>query len=501
MQSTTHGVTDVRPPEFSRAERARVLAMTAAGSVVIGYAAVAAVLALVASTATHASFSTTGVLTAAAPAWLVAHHVPLRFDGGQLGVLPLLPTALLMLLAARAAAGAADRLGLYEPLQARSVVLSIASAHAVVGGTIALLMGDGPVRATPAVAFFGCAAVSGVAATIGVAHRCGLIEVVVDRIDPVARRGLRAGVMVLFALGGLGSLLLMFGLVLSWSTASALFADAGPTFGVGIGVWLLCLGYLPNAVIGALSYLVGAGFSIGDVVMTPMRFAGGPVPAVPLLAALPERELSFMPALLVLPLALGVGVGWYCRKISDTPSTRVRAVLVAAVTVGVGALVLAATAGGNLGGGVFNPVTVPAGLLAVMVVGWIVVPGAAVTWFAGVRPKREPRPEQPEFFDADEDEAEAEYDEEGLDEYEDEAADGDEEDDDYDEDDAEAEYDDLEYDDDLEDDDEDLEDLEDEAEYDSESADDLGETADEDGAEDGGPDDGQAEPDLKGKAE
>ncbi len=428
LQPSTHGGTDVRPPEFSRAERVRVLVMTAAGSVVIGYAVVAALLALIAATATNAAFSTTGVLTAAAPGWLVAHHVPLRFEGAaQLGVLPLLPTALLMLLAGRAAAGAADRLGLYEPLQARGVVFCIAGAHAITGGTIALLMEDGPVRATPAVAFFGCAAVSGVAATIGVAQRCGLVEVLIDRVDPIARRGLRAALLALFVLGGLGALLVALGLAFSWSTTNGLFAGADSTFGVGLGMFLLCLGYLPNAIIAAMSYVVGSGFSIGQVTMTPMRFTGGDVPAVPLLAALPEQQLGFLPGLLLLPLLLGGLVGWYCRKVSDRPSTRLRAVLVAGVTVAVVSLVLAATAGGNLGDGVFNPVTVPAGLFAVLVLGWLVLPGSFVAWFAGPRPKRVPAAQAPavEQIPAEE---EAEYAEE---EYEDEDYDAEDEYEDY----------------------------------------------------------------------
>ena len=257
QRDVTREVNTVRPPEFSRAERTRVLIAAAIGSVVVGYAAVAAVLALVSATATYADFSLDGVLTAAAPAWLAAHHVPLRFDAGQLGVLPLLPTALLMLLVGRTAAGTADRLGLYEPLQARSVVLSIAGAHAVVGGTIALLMGDeGIVRATPAVAFFGCAAVSGVAATFGVARRCGLVEMAFDKLDPVAFQGLRSGFMALFALISAGALVLAAGLAASWPTTSDAFVQAGPSIGVGLGVWLLCLGYLPNAVIAGLSYVV-----------------------------------------------------------------------------------------------------------------------------------------------------------------------------------------------------------------------------------------------------
>jgi len=512
LQPSTHGGTDVRPPVFSRSERVRVLVMTAAGSVVIGYAAVAALLALIAATATNAAFSTTGVLTAAAPGWLVAHHVPLRFEGSaQLGVLPLLPTALLMLLAGRAAAGAADRLGLYEPLQARGVVFCIAGAHAITGGTIALLMGDGPVRATPAVAFFGCAAVSGVAATIGVAQRCGLVEVLIDRVDPVARRGMRAGLLALFVLGGLGSLLVALGLAFSWSTTSNLFAGADSTFGVGLGLFLLCLGYLPNAVVGALSYVVGSGFSIGAVSMTPTRFTGGPVPAVPLLAALPEHQVGFLPGLLLLPLLLGGLVGWYCRKVSDRPSTRLRAVFVAGVTVAVVSLVLAAIAGGNLGAGVFNPVTVPAGLLAVLVLGWIVLPGSFVAWFAGPRPKRVAPAAAPaiEQIPVEEEEAEADYDAE--DEYED---------DDYEDVDEELALEDElaeefeEYDDDPEDDEpEEDQPEEDQPEDDDELAEDLAELEDaEDELEEAEgeaeitvdeepEDDGSPEPPLTGKAD
>jgi hypothetical protein len=391
LQSTPHGVTDsVRPPEFSRAERTRVLVMAAGGSVVVSYAAVAALLALIAATATHAAFSTAGVLTAAAPAWLTGHHVPLRFSSGQLAVLPLLPTALLMLLIAKTAASTADRLGLFEPLQARSVVFSITGAHAVVGGTIALLMGEGPVRATPAVAFFGCAAVSGVAATLGVARRCGLVEVVLERLDPVARRGLRTAITAMFALTAAGAMVLVLGLLVSWSTASALFGQAGPSFGDGLGMWLLCLGYLPNAVVGGLSFAAGSGVSIGATSISPTHFVGGPIPAVPLLAALPERQGSLLPIVFVLPLVIGLGAGWCCSDVADRPAARVRAVVVTAVASATGCLVLAATAGGRFADGPFNPVTMPAGLLAVLVLGWIAVPGALVAWFAGPRPKRAP---------------------------------------------------------------------------------------------------------------
>ena len=493
QQTTSHGVvTDsVRPPEFSRAERVRVLTMTAAGSVVIGYAGVAALLALISSTAAHASFSTTGVLTAAAPGWLVAHHVPLRFDGGQLGLLPLLPTALVMLLVYRAAAGAADRLGLFEPLQARSVVFGIAGAHAVVGSLIAFLMGDeGPVRATPAVAFFGCAVVSGVAAVAGVAQRCGLVEVVFERIDPVARRGLRAGALALFALATAGALVLVLGLVFSWSTTAVLFDQTGGTIGTGLGIWLLCLAYLPNAVVGALSYVVGSGFSIGSVVVGPLEFTGGPVPAVPLLAALPEEQAAYLPLVLVLPGVIGVLVGFSLRDAAETPRARVRSVLVAAVTAGVGTLVLAAVAGGALGGGAFNPVTIPAGLLAVLTFGWVTVPGAVVAWFSGPRPPRVVEPVAEELPEESEDSDEDDYEDEDV-EYDEEAEELEEEFEEED-DEEEDEDEDDEFDHDLDE----YDDLEEELVEDTDTDTDT----DTDSDEDPGPDDSDdVDPDLADK--
>jgi hypothetical protein len=104
--------------------------------------------------------------------------------------------------------------------------------------------------------------------------------------------------------------------------------------------------------------------------------------------------------------AIGVFVGWTCRKVSDRPASRFRAVLVAAITAAVGSLVLAATAGGRLAGGAFDPVTVPAGLLALLVALWVLVPGVLVAWLAGTRAKAVAAADDAEFvepdFDADE---------------------------------------------------------------------------------------------------
>jgi hypothetical protein len=85
---------------------------------------------------------------------------------------------------------------------------------------------------------------------------------------------------------------------------------------------------------------------------------------------------------MVLPVTAGALAGWRCRGLSG-PAARLRAVGVAAVLAGVGWLVLAALAGGALAGGPFDPVTVPAGSLAVAVALFVGVPGAVTVLVAG----------------------------------------------------------------------------------------------------------------------
>src|SRR5256885_10656560 len=82
-------VADAEPDEWDPVPavvRVRVLAMAVAGPLITGYAAVAAVLALVTAVASRAHFTTAGVFAAAAPGWLAAHQVPIRIEAHELGV-------------------------------------------------------------------------------------------------------------------------------------------------------------------------------------------------------------------------------------------------------------------------------------------------------------------------------------------------------------------------------------------------------------------------------
>ncbi|PPK69649.1 DUF6350 family protein [Actinokineospora auranticolor] len=383
---------DEEPVPVTAGLRVKVLAVAAVGPLLTGYAAVAAVLALVTATAARSSFTTGGVLASAVPGWLAAYQVPVRIEGHELGVLPLLSTVLVAVLVWRTAAGAAERLEVETPREAAQVVLSVVGAHAAVGLTLGLLC-TGRVVVDPLAGLYYPALVAGLAAVVGVLPQSGVWSLVTARVDPLALRGLSAGLLAVVAMVATGAFVLTLSLVLSGGTVTRLFAAEGP--GGGLGMLLLSAGYLPNAVIAAAGFAAGPGFALGPVVVSPVDFAGGAVPPLPLLGALPETAAPWWVLLFAFPGAVGTLVGWLLRECAEEPRDRLRAVAVAAVAAGMVFAVLAGCAGGALAGGPFDPLDLRAPWLSLALVAWIAAPGGVVAWLMGPRPL--PEVELPEF--------------------------------------------------------------------------------------------------------
>ena len=377
---------DATTDDVSTFTRLRILTFAALGSIVTGYAAIAALLALVVAIAPLALFSTSGVVVAALPAWLAAHQVPIAISGLELGMLPLLPTLVLMLITARAAAGAAVRLRLSGPGEAGQAVGAIAVAHGVCGLAIALAVSHHDASVDPLAALYYPALIAALAAAIGVLRPCGLWDALAERADAVALHGLRAGLVAVVLLLAAGGALLTFGLLTSVPTARELFAAGAPGFGSGLGMLLLSVGYVPNAVVASVGFLAGPGFSMGIVTVSPLSFSGGPVPGLPLLAALPEEPAAWWPVLCALPAGIGVFVGRRLRHVAEEPLARVRAAAVAGGVVALVFVVLAGSAGGRVGMGPFDPVSLRAAAVSVALVVWVGLPAAITAWLGGPRP-------------------------------------------------------------------------------------------------------------------
>lgn len=381
------------PGTVEQAGPVRVLLAAALGPVVTGYAGVVALLALVTAAAPGATLSTGGVLAAAGPAWLVVYHVAVTIAGHELGVLPLLPTIGVLALVAWAAGNAARRLDWDTPRAAAKVIGAVGCAHGGFGVLLAVLCRGWTVTATPVVAFFVAGSMAALAATVGTARRCGLLAAALSRADGATETGLRAGRVALVALCGVSAVVFAAGLLGSLPTVARLFGSAAPGAGAGLGMFLLCLAYLPNVLVGALSFAAGPGFAIGSYTLAQWRLHGGGVPAVPVLGPLPAAVADWWLFLVPLPAACGVLAGLVCGRLRGRLTDRLRAVGVAALVAGGGCLVAGALAGGTLAG---DPVVVPAGSLGVAVGLLIGVPAAVTVWVTGGTATVEPAPDEPE---------------------------------------------------------------------------------------------------------
>lgn len=356
---------------------------------VASYLAAAVALAML-TAAGGAGSSVAGVAQLGAVGWLAAHHVPLTIEGAPLGVLPLLPTLLLGALIARGAAGVAGRSGIDKPADAGWVAATIAGTHGVMGAVLALVATPATITADPALAAVGCALVAGVAAGLGLARPCGLLPAALRSAPGWVRPGLDAGLWGLAVSLTAGFATVLIALVVS---APEVVQMSGSDAGSVLGLTFLSIGYLPNAAIAGLSWLAGPGFSVGALSVSAVAVHAGPVPAVPLLAALPLGPAPpWWAVVLAVPLLVGAAVGRRCVAAGPDLTQRLRVLGVAASVLALGSATLGALAGGRLGAGPFDPVEVPFGMLLVAVLAATLVGGCAATLypFPGARTELTP---------------------------------------------------------------------------------------------------------------
>ncbi|MDQ2846872.1 MAG: DUF6350 family protein [Actinomycetota bacterium] len=190
-----------------------------------------------------------------------------------------------------------------------------------------------------------------------------------------------AGLLLILAGGGIG---VVAGLALSFGTAIDLSSITAPSVGDGVGMVLLGLSYLPNAVIAGAGYSTGTGFQIGAGTYSPLGTTGIDLPGLPLLAAVPASGgLSPIGLLLaVFPLAAAAVIGLVAVRGLLVRRDRVLAALTAAAVAGVGTTVLAAVAGGGVQGSPWAHFGVPL-WVGLVVFGGLAAIGGTIAAVAG----------------------------------------------------------------------------------------------------------------------
>ncbi|MFC9893562.1 DUF6350 family protein [Nocardia sp. NPDC127579] len=361
-------------------ERGRALLLVAARPAAL---TLTALTVLVLAALLTAGSDLTGTAGAIAASWLAAHQVPLVIGTTELGLLPLLPTALVLWLTwretARAVEPGSSRIDLAWLLGAAVagplLVTAVCSAVAEDASGAVALQPPNPLSAFARV--FGLQLL---AAAGGIASR--LCRQLVSRLalpewTIAAAYAARRTLLRLLA-AGLAVTVLSF--LLHWSRIGETYQAAGNAAG-GFGLTLLSLAYLPNVALGALGVLVGASAHLGEVSIGLFAVTGGPIPAVPVVAALPAGPAqTWWLVLLLIPAALGVLNGVDCGRTAPDQAKTPWATLVSAALVSMALTLMGAVGGGALGS--FGRVGLDLPMFGLLSFAWLALGGYAGLLFA-----------------------------------------------------------------------------------------------------------------------
>ncbi|MDV6280438.1 DUF6350 family protein [Rhodococcus jostii] len=305
--------------------------------------------ALIVVTLVAANSDLTGTFGAIAASWLAIHQVPLTIDGTSLGVLPLIPTAGMVWVVARGCAG------VVHPASSRRHALQVSGA-AVAGPLVVTaislaVIADAsaviPLSSPNALAAFGWVLfVHLLASAIGVT--VAMWPTLGAQVPSWVRDAVRPGLRALAAILGAGAVMVTISLLMEWSTVGSLLERGDGVVGM-LGLTILSVLYLPNVVVGAAAAVMGGTAQIGDVSVSVFGNVGGSLPPLPLLGAVPDGVSGgAWPALLVIPLLIGVMLGRDCgRRVAGQEA--LFTVLTAAAGVGAVTAVLGLVSGGRLG--------------------------------------------------------------------------------------------------------------------------------------------------------
>ncbi|WP_143831822.1 DUF6350 family protein [Nocardiopsis sp. CNR-923] len=366
-------------------------AATAAGS---GLAVIVTLTIVGWVAAPHAPFGEEIVelLQGAVLAWLVSHHVSFTIQDGQFGLLPIGLVLIPALLLYRSGRWLARSCEIGRLRHVHLAALAIAGPYAAIAGTLALLARTDTVEPSMpralvmgfVIAFLsgGLGALRQMMRERGVAVRALL------GLMPGRARSLLVGMGAATGSLLLGGLLLFLA-ALAANLPEAVEATRALAPGVVGGTLLLLVqfAYLPNAVVFAVCYALGPGFTVGAAtVVAPTGVSVGALPMFPMLAAVPADGAAPVVSLAALGVPFAAGaVGGVLTQRSAPDVVSEAAPLwgfVCGVTTGMVCAALGELAGGSLGSERLTdigPSSWQVGLIAALEVG---VAAAIAAWIA-----------------------------------------------------------------------------------------------------------------------
>jgi hypothetical protein len=298
---------------------------------------------------------------------LLAQGGELDIGAGPLVLAPLLLTLAIawgLSRAGRVLARLQDVAAVADAARATGLVVAV---HVLLTVVLALALDDPGARVGMLRTVAGSAVLGIVAVGWGVGRESGLLDAALDRLPGAPRpllRGVLAGLLTALALCTAVVAVALASDARGYATLSGSLggAAAGALGLLGLGVLLL-----PNAAAAVLGLAAGPGFFVGSGTLVSVHGVTlGAVPALPLLAALPDTQavplIAFasqaVPA--IAGLVAGATVGrWFGDEDGGSVVAGLTGVL-AGVLLGVASGILVWVAGGSLGDGGLAQVGAPA---------------------------------------------------------------------------------------------------------------------------------------------
>jgi hypothetical protein len=345
--------------------------------------------------APHAGLGLTGVLRTAAALWLVAHHVGFTLHGaGRIGMLPLglvlLPGALLW----RAGRWVVRSGGVARVRHVGYAAVALAVPYALVSGALALSSASRLVAPSPLQAVIAGFLLALVAGGLGGARALAPWRQLASLLSVRCRSVIIGSSGALAVLAAAGASLAGASLAAHLGEFRSVNAALEPGLVGAVMLLLAQVAYVPNAIIWAISFMLGPGFAFGSgTVVAPTGSALGSLPAFPMLAALPAGVHSALPAwlsvaVLALPYLAGAFGGVLMARAAPTSALEVAPLwgFASGALAGCVTGALAAFAGGPLGDGrlsVVGPSGWQVALVATLEVGVAAaIAAGAVNWLA-----------------------------------------------------------------------------------------------------------------------
>lgn len=246
-----------------------------------------------------------------ADAWLLAHGAGLELDSAAVTILPLGLTVVCAYVVYRVAVWAAVTSSVTgAPEDLRPVLVGsglYATVYAVVALVAAVLTSHPKAEPDLLRALLGGFALAAVAGGLGLLVGSGQGRRVVARMPAGLRSVLLGGVATLLLMLAAGSFLVAGALLADFGTAATVLSRLHADGPGGFMYTLVGILFATNAAVLAGSYLLGPGFAVGTgTLVSPTAVVLGPVPAFPLLAALPGDGATptWATALMGLPVLL-----------------------------------------------------------------------------------------------------------------------------------------------------------------------------------------------------